>query len=94
LLGASTVQVCTGVMLYGYKMVKPMIAGLEKFMEKHQFSSIEQFRGHSLKFFTAHSDLSRRQREAQVKKVLEKDSDWSGDKFVEQSDQLVTATTV
>ena len=94
LLGSSTVQVCTGVMLYGYKMVKPMIEGLSAFMDKHRFASIEQFRGHSLQFFTAHSDLSRRQREAQVKKVLEKDSDWSGDKFVEQTDQLVTATTV
>lgn len=94
LLGASTVQVCTGVMLHGYKMVKPMLAGLEKFMDKHRFQTIEDFRGKSLPYFTTHADLSRRQREAQVKKSLEKDSDWSGDKFVEQTDQLVTATTV
>ena len=34
-MGCHTIQVCTGVMLYGYKMVKDMIRELEAFMEKH-----------------------------------------------------------
>lgn len=88
LLGASTVQVCTGVMLHGYKMVKPMIEELKAFMEQHKFESIEQFRGHSLEFFTTHADLVARQQAAKIKKALEKDSDWEGDKFVEQTEAL------
>lgn len=92
LLGSHTVQVCTGVMLYGYKMVKPMIEELSAFMDKHGFNTIEEFRGSSLEYFTTHADLVERQRAAKVKKVLERDSDWKGDEFVEQSDKLVTST--
>jgi dihydropyrimidine dehydrogenase (NADP+)/dihydropyrimidine dehydrogenase (NAD+) subunit PreA len=91
LLGASTVQVCTGVMLYGYKMVKDMKAQLAAFMEKHKFSKVEQFKGHSLQYFTTHADLVARQKAAKVKKSLEKDTDWKGDQFVDQADALTRA---
>jgi dihydroorotate dehydrogenase subfamily 1 len=92
LLGSHTIQVCTGVMLYGYKMVKNMITELEAFMEKHGFETIEEFRGKSLEYFTTHADLYQRQVDAKVKKSLERDSDWKGDEFVEQSEKLVTNT--
>ncbi|GER29558.1 dihydroorotate dehydrogenase [Striga asiatica] len=45
LLGANTVQVCTGVMLHGYGLVKKLCSELQDFMKKHNFSSIEDFRG-------------------------------------------------
>ena len=93
LMGCNTVQVCTGVMLHGYKMVKPMIDELSAFMDKHGFKTIEEFRGHSLEYFTTHADLSHRQAVAKAKKALEKDADWDGDKFVDQTDQLTTATS-
>jgi dihydropyrimidine dehydrogenase (NADP+)/dihydropyrimidine dehydrogenase (NAD+) subunit PreA len=93
LMGCNTVQVCTGVMLHGYKMVKPMIEELSAFMDKHGFKTIEEFRGHSLEYFTTHADLSHRQAVAKAKKALEKDADWDGDKFVEQTDQLTTSTS-
>jgi dihydroorotate dehydrogenase subfamily 1 len=95
LLGASTVQVCTGVMIHGYEMVKPMCQQLSAFMDKHNFKSIEDFRGHSLQFFTTHADLVHRQKEAKAaerdaaKGAVTKDTQWSGDKFVEQSRKLV-----
>jgi dihydroorotate dehydrogenase subfamily 1 len=92
LMGCHTVQVCTGVMLYSYKMVKDMIAELSAFMDKHGFETIESFRGKSLEYFTTHADLHARQTAAKVKKALEKDADWDGEKFVEQSDNLVTTT--
>jgi dihydroorotate dehydrogenase subfamily 1 len=91
LLGASTVQVCTGVMLYGYKMVKEMKEQLSAFMDKHQFKHVADFKGKSLQYFTTHADLVERQRQAKVKKTLEKDADWKGDKFVDQADQLTRA---
>jgi len=90
LLGASTVQVCTGVMLYGYRMVKDMITELGGCMDKHEFAHVKDFMGHSLEYFTTHADLVQRQKDAKAKKALEKDTDWTGDKFVEQTDQLTS----
>ncbi len=95
LLGASTVQVCTGVMIHGYAMVKELCRGLEAFMDQHGFKSIEDFRGHSLQFFTTHADLVARQAEAKAMEkaaargTVTKDTQWQGDKFVEQSQRLV-----
>jgi dihydroorotate dehydrogenase subfamily 1 len=95
LLGASTVQVCTGVMIHGYKMIHDLKAGLSAFMEKHKFTSIEQFRGKSLQYFTTHADLVKRQAEAKAaenaaaKGMVTKDAAWTGDGFVEQSRKLV-----
>lgn len=45
LLGASTVQVCTEVMLRGYGVVEDMIDGLEQYMRTHDFSTINQMVG-------------------------------------------------
>ncbi|KAH9780617.1 Dihydropyrimidine dehydrogenase (NADP(+)) [Citrus sinensis] len=45
LLGANTVQVCTGVMMHGYGLVKRLCEELKDFMKMHNFSSIEDFRG-------------------------------------------------
>ncbi len=48
-LGAQGVQVCTAAMLYGFRIVDDMIDGLARFMEEHQYRSIEDFRGRALK---------------------------------------------
>lgn len=91
LLGADTVQVCTGVMKFGYEMIKPLCDDLLAFMDKHQFGKLSDFKGHSLDFFTTHADLVRRQKErkeAQKAGVVKADGEWSGDKFVEQSQAL------
>lgn len=95
LLGGDTVQVCTGVMKFGYEHVKPMCDGLLAFMEKHKFETIADFKGKSLDYFTTHADLVRRQTErkaaqkaAAAAKVVKSDAEWSGDEFVKQSDAL------
>jgi dihydropyrimidine dehydrogenase (NADP+)/dihydropyrimidine dehydrogenase (NAD+) subunit PreA len=96
LLGADTVQVCTGVMKMGYACVKPMCEHLAKFMEQHGFGSISEFKGHSLKYFTTHAELVRLQAEAKAaakqaasgKKMVTADNEWRGDDFVKQSDAL------
>lgn len=96
LLGASTVQVCTGVMIHGYAMCKTICDGLSAFMDSKGFKSIEEFRGHSLQYFTTHADLVQRQAAAKAaernaaKGMVTKDAAWSGDKFVEQSSKLVS----
>ncbi|MBC7772628.1 MAG: hypothetical protein H7210_09060, partial [Pyrinomonadaceae bacterium] len=99
LLGANTVQVCTGVMIHGYGLVKELCRGLSAFMDRHGFKSIEDFRGHSLQYFTTHADLVARQATARTASgksagkpdgVVTKDTQWTGDKFVEQSSKLVS----
>lgn len=64
LLGADTVQVCTGVMLHGYPLVQRLCGGLQSFMETQGFQTIDQFRGAALPHLTTHSELVRRQRAA------------------------------
>lgn len=95
LLGADTVQVCTGVMKFGYRMVKEMCEQLLAFMDKHNFDTLDDFKGHSLQYFTTHSDLVVRQAKARAeakadreKKMIKGDDQWRGDDFVDQSDAL------
>lgn len=99
LLGSDTVQVCTGVMKFGYGMVKPLCDELLAFMEKHKFETLEDFKGLSLPYFTTHADLVVRQKErkaaqkaaaeaAEEKKMVKADGEWTGDDFVKQSDAL------
>jgi dihydropyrimidine dehydrogenase (NADP+)/dihydropyrimidine dehydrogenase (NAD+) subunit PreA len=94
LLGADTVQVCTGVMKLGYDIVSKMKDDLLAFMEKHKFDKIADFKGHSLQYFTTHHDLVERQQSARAAAkakaagVVTKDTDWHGDAFVKQSEAL------
>jgi dihydroorotate dehydrogenase subfamily 1 len=95
LLGADTVQVCTGVMKFGYECVKPMGDELLAFMAKHKFETLADFKGRCLEYFTTHADLVRRQAErkaaqkaATATKVVKSDGEWSGDDFVRQSHEL------
>lgn len=95
LLGADTVQVCTGVMKFGYGHVKPMRDELLAFMAKHGFETLADFRGKSLPYFTTHADLVKRQTErktaqkaAEAQQLVKSDTDWTGDEFVKQSDAL------
>ena len=95
LLGAQTVQVCTGVMIHGYGLAHQLCEGLSGFMDKHGFESIEDFRGHALNFFTTHAELVRRQasikaaEKAKRSAMVTEDTKWDGDKFVQQSNDLV-----
>ena len=91
LLGANTVQVCTGVMKMGYSFVRTMCDELAQFMQRHNFATIDQFRGHSLAYFTSHADLVARQTAARQHAsggTVTADEQWSGDEFVRQSDAL------
>ena len=74
LLGSDSVQVCTGVMKGGYRIIRPMLEQLEVFMEKHSFDSLDDFKGHSLQYFTTHAELVRRQSTAQATAQAEFDA--------------------
>jgi dihydropyrimidine dehydrogenase (NADP+)/dihydropyrimidine dehydrogenase (NAD+) subunit PreA len=96
LLGCDTVQVCTGVMKFGYPIVREMKEQLLAFMEKHKFERLEDFKGYSVQFFTTHADLVKRQAAARAAKkaeherktVIKSDAEWQGDDFVKQTESL------
>jgi len=96
LLGGDTVQVCTGVMKFGYEHVELMREELLSFMAKHKFETLADFKGRSLQYFTTHADLVKRQAERKAAKqsaasgssTVKSDAEWSGSDFVKQSDAL------
>jgi dihydropyrimidine dehydrogenase (NAD+) subunit PreA len=60
LLGCGTVQVCTAVMHYGYRIVEDMCDGLSNWMDAKGYRRLEDFRGASLRKVTEwkHLDLN------------------------------------
>ena len=48
LLGASTVQVCTAVMHYGFGIIREMLPGLENYMDEKGFKTINEMVGKAL----------------------------------------------
>jgi dihydropyrimidine dehydrogenase (NAD+) subunit PreA len=48
LLGSSSVQVCTAVMHYGFRIIKDMIEGLTFWMEEKGYKSLDEVRGLAL----------------------------------------------
>jgi len=88
LLGADSVQVCTGVMKHGFGMVADMKRELLAFMERHGFASIAEFKGLSLDFLTSHARLVELQHPAASSGERPTDADWSGDRLAEQSVSL------
>lgn len=48
LLGATSVQVCTAVMHFGFGIIRDLKSGLERYMDEKGFRTIEDFRGKAL----------------------------------------------
>ena len=57
LLGSTSVQVCTEVMLRGYKIVEDMNDGLAEYMKSHGFSTVDQMVGKAIPGFCEWGDL-------------------------------------
>ncbi|MBT8371536.1 MAG: NAD-dependent dihydropyrimidine dehydrogenase subunit PreA [Deltaproteobacteria bacterium] len=61
LLGASTIQVTTGIMHYGYRIVEDMIEGLSDFMQQRKITNVSDLVGKALSNLktTDHFELDR-----------------------------------
>jgi dihydropyrimidine dehydrogenase (NAD+) subunit PreA len=57
LLGASSLQVCTAVMHYGFRIVEDLCDGLSNWLDSKGLASIEEVRGRSLQRLSAFQDL-------------------------------------
>lgn len=58
LLGATTVQVCTAVMHYGFGIIREMTAGLEQYMDEKGFATMDDLRGRALQNVLHWEDLN------------------------------------
>ena len=58
LLGATTVQVCTAVMHFGFGIIREILPGLERYMDEKGFNTIEDFRGKALPNIKHWEDLN------------------------------------
>ena len=92
LLGASTVQICTGVMLQGVKMVDELREGLAKFMTDKAFNSSQEIVGKSLPYFSTHMDLVKKMKEAKRHKAGEaaRDNEWAQKDITEKTAELTS----
>ncbi len=57
LLGSSSVQVCTEVMLKGYRIVEDMNEGLEEYMRTHGFETLDDMVGKAVPAYTDWGEL-------------------------------------
>ena len=92
LLGASTVQICTGVMLQGVKMVDELKEGVEKFLVDKKFDSVQEIVGKSLEYFSTHMDLVQRMKAAKRSKAGEasRDNEWAQKDITEKTAELTS----
>ena len=82
LLGASTVQVCTGAMLHGYEMIEGLCNDLSTFMDRRGIKSVREMVGKSLPYFDTHAGLVARQADAKREHAGRTNRDaqtWQGD---------------
>jgi hypothetical protein len=92
LLGSSTVQLCTGVMLHGVKIIDELKDGLEKFMTDKGFAMVQDVVGKSLPYFSTHMELVRRMKEAKRHKAGEasRDNEWAQKDITEKTAELTS----
>jgi dihydropyrimidine dehydrogenase (NADP+) len=92
LLGSSTVQICTGVMLHGVKMIDELTEGLEKFLIDKEFSSVQEIVGKSLSYFSTHMELVQKMKAAKRSKAGEasRDNEWAQKDITEKTSELTS----
>ena len=93
LVGANTVQSCTGPMLQGFGMVTELCEGLEAFMDQHGFDSVDAMRGASLPYFTTHHHLVELQEQKRARKEAARrfrDKEWGEGDIQKGTDNLTS----
>jgi dihydropyrimidine dehydrogenase (NAD+) subunit PreA len=56
-LGSTSVQVCTAVMHYGYRIVEDLIEGLSEYLDSHGMKSVNELRGRAVPSVVDWGDL-------------------------------------
>ncbi|PYS82291.1 MAG: NAD-dependent dihydropyrimidine dehydrogenase subunit PreA [Acidobacteria bacterium] len=95
LLGASTVQLCTGVMLHGVKIIDELKEGLSQFMADKGFETVREIVGKSIPYFSTHMDLVQKMKAAKRIRAGEssRDNDWAEKSITEKTEELTSERT-
>jgi dihydroorotate dehydrogenase len=95
LLGASTVQLCTGVMLHGVKIIDELKDGLARFMSDKGFETVQEIVGKSIPYFSTHMDLVQKMKTAKRIRAGEssRDNDWAEKSITEKTEELTSERT-
>jgi len=56
-LGSTSVQVCTAVMHYGYRIVEDLIEGLSEYLDSHGMKSVNELRGRAVPAYKEWGEL-------------------------------------
>lgn len=94
LMGASTVQSCTGPMLQGFEMVTELGEGLGAFLAQHSFGGVKDAIGKSLPYFTTHHhlvELQAAKKAAKAEVLANRDTEWGKKDFVAEAGTLVSS---
>jgi len=60
-VGASNIQICTAVMLYGFEIINDLTSGLDNYLRRKNYKSVESLIGKALPNLTDHDHLPRQQ---------------------------------
>ncbi len=60
-VGASNVQICTAVMLYGFDIIQDLTSGLDRYLADKNFNSVTDLVGRALPHLVDHDALPRQQ---------------------------------
>ena len=94
LMGANTVQSCTGPMLQGFEMVSEMGEGLGAFLGQQGFATVADCVGKSLPYFTTHHhlvELQAAKKAAKAAELANRDTSWGKGDFVAEAKNLVSS---
>ena len=94
LMGASTVQSCTGPMLQGFEMVTELGDGLAAFLRQHNFDTVQDAIGQSLKYFTTHHhlvELQAAKKAAKAAELANRDTEWGKSDIASETGSLVSS---
>lgn len=58
-VGSDAVQICTEVMLNGYKIIGPMLKGLKNYLEEKGFNDVRALKDKAIPLISAHKDLTK-----------------------------------
>lgn len=86
-MGSTTLQVCTGIMLGGFKMINKLNSELIEILDSHSMKNITELRGRSLEFFGTMEEMAIRL-EASKTKTHAHTKNFEGDNIVEVSQKL------
>jgi len=60
MIGASTIQICTSIMWYGYEYFQKILKGLSKYMAREGLDSLDSIRGKALPHIVAIEELAKK----------------------------------